>query len=158
MENSKIIILAIIGIIIIIIGIGLSLVEESVIENEERVDEVWHSSGPISIDKAVYNIGEKIFINVESIKPTDKGEAVFLRPIGDDNYKKYLGIKFDGEKSANFNYYFEPKTHPYKKICSTDELVGTWKIKLDGTEYEDLTFEILNQVSDWDTRSYEPVC
>ena len=104
MENSKIIILAIIGIIIIIIGIGLSLVEESVIENEEIVDEVWHSSGPISIDKTAYNIGEKIFINVENIKPTDKGEAVFLRPIGDDNYKKYLGIKFDGEKFANFNY------------------------------------------------------
>ena len=48
MENSKIIILAIIGIIIITIGIGLSLVEESVIENEEIVDEVWHSSGPIA--------------------------------------------------------------------------------------------------------------
>jgi len=158
MENSKIIILAIIGIIIIIIGIGLSLVEESVIENEEIVDEVWHSSGPISIDKAAYNIGEKIFINVENIKSTDNGEAIFLRPIGDGYYKKYLGIKFDGEKFANFHYYFEPKTHPMKKICSTDELVGTWKIKLDGTEYEDLTFEILNQVSDWDTRSYEPVC
>ena len=158
MKNSKIVSLVIIGVIIIITGIGLSLVEESVVENEEENIENWHASGPISIDKPVYNIGEKVFVNVENIKSTDKGEAVFLRPIGDDAYKKYLGIKFDGEKYANFNYYFEPKTHPMKKICSTDELVGTWIIKLEGTEYEDLTFEIRNQISDWDVRSYEPVC
>ena len=45
-----------------------------------------------------------------------------------------------------------------KKICTTNELIGIWMVKFVGTEYSNMSFEILNQTSSWDDRVFEPVC
>ena len=58
-----------------------------------------------------------------------------------------------------FNYYFEPRLFEYTgKICSMDDIAGNWIVRFSGTQYEDINFEILNQVSSWDDRIFEPVC
>ena len=149
----------IIPIIIIIIIAGALII---FIPNEEisknKIEEKWVKSGPFSIDKIEYNLGEKIFIVVNGLKEEDKGEVVFFRPLNNTNWSSYITMGFDGSNKTQFNLYFEPKLSKFKKICSTNDLVGTWVVKLIGTEYSDINFEILNQTSSWDTRTFDPVC
>ena len=59
---------------------------------------------------------------------------------------------------TNYNFYFEPRLHEFRGICSMDDIAGNWIVRFSGTQYEDINFEILNQVSSWDDRLMEPVC
>jgi predicted NACHT family NTPase len=69
-----------------------------------------------------------------------------------------MSIEFDGERKQSFNRYFEPRLSELRKICSSDELIGEWKIVFHGTQYDDMDFKILNQTASWDERIWEPVC
>jgi hypothetical protein len=155
MVNIKIIIPIII--VIIIAGVILFNSEQEIIETEIK-EEPWHASGPFSIDKIEYNLGEKIFIIVNDLKTEDKGEVVFFRPLNNTHWSTYIEMGFDGSNKTQFNLYFEPKLGKLNKICSTNDLVGTWIVKFIGTEYSDINFEILNQTSSWDVRTFDPVC
>ena len=155
MVNIKIIIPIII--VIIITGVILFNSEQEIIETEIK-EEPWHASGPFSIDKIEYNLGEKIFIIVNDLKTEDKGEVVFFRPLNNTHWSTYIEMGFDGSNKTQFNLYFEPKLGKLNKICSTNDLVGTWIVKFIGTEYSDINFEILNQTSSWDVRTFDPVC
>jgi len=168
---------AIIPIIIVII-IGIAIVFNSGQENiEEEIVEKkqWITSGPFSIEKHQYYLGEKIFLTVSGIPISVSGEAVFFRPseklipqefenmegVTKDmlqTKEKYLGIQFDGKSKENFNRYFEPRFNEFKNICSTSDLVGIWAIVFQGTDYEPIYFEILNQTASWDDRTFEPIC
>ena len=44
-----------------------------------------------------------------------------------------------------------------RKICSSDELIGEWKIVFHGTQYDDMDFKILNQTASWDERTFETI-
>ena len=61
-----------------------------------------------------------------------------------------------GEESGN--------TQKIKEIlvdCDSDAiiyLVGIWSIVFYETNYRNITFEIKNQISDWDDRTFEPIC
>ena len=144
--------------IVIIIAIGLILLNS----NEQTVEEKWLeeriTSGPFSIDKGEYNLGEKIFISVDDLKEEDKGKVIFFRPLNNTSWSNYITMDFDGTNKTQFNLYFEPKLSELKKICSTNELAGTWVVKFIGTEYSDINFEILNQTSSWNERTFDPVC
>jgi hypothetical protein len=164
------IIIPIIIVIVIGIAIGISSDQETIEEEEIQ----WITSGPFQIEKNQYYLGEKIFINVNNIPNDVNGEMIFLRPtntpvpgelelegISNDLIKtktKYLGIEFDGEKKGNFNRYFEPKMHPYNGPCSIDGLIGEWVIVFSGTEYESISFKIINETASWDNRTFDPVC
>ena len=152
-----IIVTAIIGIIIIVSGVLLSS------NLEKTTNEKWLEeqvvSGPFSIDKSQYNLGEKIFITVTNLPQDEKGEMIFFRPMENDNgWTKYISMKFDGQAKEQFNLYFEPRLSELKKICTANELTGTWKVQFVGTEYSNISFEIVNQTSSWDDRTFEPVC
>ena len=153
----KKIIIVVIAIIIIIIT-GLILVNS----NEQPVEEKWSdeqvASGPFTIDKSEYNLGEKIFIVVNGLKEEDKGKVIFFRPLNSTSWANYITMDFDGTNKEQFNLYFEPKLSKLKKICSTNDLVGTWMVKFIGTEYPDINLKILNQTSSWDKRTFDPVC
>ena len=155
MVNIKIIIPIII--VIIIAGVILFNSEQEIIETEIK-EEPWHASGPFSIDKIEYNLGEKIFIIVNDLKTEDKGEVVFFRPLNNTHWSTYIEMGFDGSNKTQFNLYFEPKLGKLNKICSTNDLVGTWIVKFIGTEYSDINFEMMNQTSSWDVRTFDPVC
>ena len=116
-------------------------------------------SGPFAIDKSQYNLGEKIFITVTNLPEDEKGEMIFFRPMENgDGWRNYTTMKFDGQAKEQFNLYFEPQLSKLKNICSTNDLAGTWMVKFVGTEYQNITFEILNQTSSWDERTFDPVC
>ena len=146
--------------IIIIISVGIiitnpneEIIEEVIIDQ----DEGWTYSGPFGIDKIEYNVGEKIFLDVRDIPKGDKGTAVVIRPLNATHGKEHLRIDFDGSMKNNFNRYFEPRLNELKGICSTNDLVGDWKIRFVGVEYEELKFRIINQTSSWDTREFKPL-
>jgi hypothetical protein len=164
------VIIPIIVIVIIAGAIALISEQETTVEKEPWVNE----SGPFSIEKHQYNLGEKIFIDVNNIPKNVKGEAIFFRPTTTPNLEnikefegvpedfikskvKYLGIQFDGSMKDNFNRYFEPKFNEWKGICSANDLVGEWVIVFTGTDYEPMYFEIINQTSSWDDRTFEPL-
>jgi len=153
---KKIIIVSIV--IVIIIATGLILGNS----NEQTVEEKWLEekivSGPFSIDKSEYNLGEKIFIVVNDLKEEDKGQVIFFRPLNNTSWTNYMVIDFDGKNKTQYNLYFEPRLSELKKLCSTNELVGEWVVKFIGTEYSDINFKIMNQTSSWDKRTFEPVC
>ena len=164
---KKIIIISIvIGIIIIgsvILVNSNQGVEEEVTETlEETVEERWErervTSGPFSIDKSQYNLGDKIFISVLDISENQKGQMIFFRQVDSTMWKEYLTIDYDGQQKNQFNLYFEPQLSQIKKICSTNEIVGPWMVKFVGTEFADINFELLNQTNSWDKRTFEPVC
>ncbi len=145
-------------IIIIIVGAIITFTPNEKTIQEIEIEEEWIKSGPFSIDKNQYNLGEKIFIVVNGLKQEEKGKVVFFRPLNNTSWSNYITMDFDGKDKTNFNLYFEPRLSEFKKICSVNELVGTWVVKIIGTEYSDITFEMMNQTSSWDERTFEPVC
>jgi hypothetical protein len=149
----------IIPIIIIIIIAGSLIVFTSNDEtSENKTVEKWIKSGPFEIDKEQYNVGEKIFLSTTDLLIKDKGAVQFLRPINDTHHKSYMKIPFNGNDKSQFNYYFEPRFNQYKGICSMDDIAGNWIVKFSGTQYEDINFKIINQISSWDDRTFEPIC
>ena len=126
--------------------------------SENKIEEEWVKSGPFSIDKTEYNLGEKIFIVVNGLNQEDKGKVIFFRPLNNTAWSNYITIDFDGTNKTQFNLYFEPRLNELKDICSTNELAGEWVVKFIGTEYPDINFKIMNQTSSWDTRTFDPVC
>ena len=168
MKNFKIVIPVII--IAIIVSIVIVSLDQEI--TEEQIEVQWRESGPFSIEKYEYYLGEKIFFRVSDLPKDAKGEAIFFRPANIPNVekisdgvskdtnakKKYMSIEFDGEQKQSFNRYFEPRLSELRKICSPDELIGEWKIVFHGTQYDDMDFKILNQTASWDERAWEPVC
>ena len=145
-------------VIVIIIAGALIIFTQNEEISENKIEEEWIKSGPFSIDKNEYNLGEKIFIVVNDLKQEDKGKVIFFRPLNSTAWSNYITMDFDGTNKTQFNLYFEPKLSKLKNICSTNELAGEWVVKFIGTEYPDINLKILNQTSSWDTRTFDPVC
>ncbi len=127
----------IIAVVIIIVIVGFSM---SISDTETKTNE-WISSGSFSIDKQQYLLGENIFLRVVDIQIHQKGEIQFIRPSGDI----YRTIPFDGSIRSEFNQYFTPFPSSALKVCSSDDLVGTWTVKFQGTNYKPITFEMKNE-------------
>jgi hypothetical protein len=157
MIKVKVIISIIIIIIIIITG-TLIIFTPNEETSKNEIEEKWVKSGPFSIDKIEYNLGEKIFISVNNLKEEDKGQVIFYRQLNSTAWLNYIAMDFDGKNKSRFNLYFEPRLNEVKEICSTNDLAGTWMVKFIGTEYLDINFKIMNQTSSWDTRTFEPIC
>ena len=155
MINVKVIIPII---IIIIIAGALIIFTPNEETSKNKIEEKWVKSGPFEIDKYQYNIGEKIFLTTTDLLPEDNGIVQFLRPINDTHHKSYIKIPFDGSKTSQINFYFEPRFNQYKGICSMNDFTGNWIVKFSGSQYEDINFEMLNQTSSWDDRTFEPIC
>ena len=170
MKNLKIVI----PIIIVIVIVGVIIINPEQERIEEKIETQWRESGPFSIEKYEYYLGEKIFLTVNEIPRDMSGEVIFFRPtstpdvekfegleeISEDKITtktKYLAIKFSGENKQNFNRYFEPSLNEWKGICSRNDIVGDWVIVFQGTQYENISFKILNQTASWDERAFETI-
>ena len=159
MKKSKIGII-VVGIIIITGIIILISNQESISENvtDDKVTDQVNAVGNFQINKIQYNIGEKIFLDMDYIQSDDKGKILFLRPINDTHRTAVITIPFDGERKDSFRYYYEPQLDESKGICSMEDLAGKWSIVFLETKYKNIEFEIKNQISDWDERTFKPVC
>jgi hypothetical protein len=118
----------------------------------------WITSGPFKIDRSEYLLGEKIFVNIDTLNLNEKGTVVFLRPVNSTHYSPYHTMPFDGSDQRN-NYYFTPELAIMEGICSTDDLIGNWRVVFLGTEYLDLGFKVTNEIlPSGNEKRYEPVC
>ena len=113
-------------------------------------------SGPFTIDKQTYRMGEPVFLIASGIGPQEKGEIVFIRPNGEE----YQMIPFDGLKKAVQKYYFTPESESLND-CDISDLIGTWQVvfrMFQGTIYAPLSVEILNEILSVEDEGYKEVC
>ena len=119
----------------------------------------WITSGPFQIDRSEYLLGEKIFLRVGSLNPTEKGQVAFLRPLNETHYSVYITIPFDGAAKDAFNYYISPQISKINGLCSANDIIGQWTVVFRGTEYENLKFNIINETLPGDEDKFsEKVC
>ena len=116
------------------------------------------SSGPFRIDKSQYLIGENIFFTADNLASTDKGRVIFLRPMNDTHNSAYSIIPFDGSSKNSFNQYFKPTLSHGKKICTTDDLVGSWMVIFEGTNYQSISFRIIDSFLLGEEKYYKDTC
>jgi hypothetical protein len=119
----------------------------------------WQNSGPFSIDRQDYALGEKIFFRADGLKVNDVGDIVILKPLNQTHYKVWQTYPFDGNQVSAFNIYFEPVLSKTKLICEKNQLIGDWRIVFKGTEYENIGFTIYDQIVTGDEDKFsEKVC
>ena len=119
----------------------------------------WQKSGPFSIDRKEYGLGEKIFMVVEGLKINERGQISVLRPLNQTHYSVWQTYSFDGEISESFNIYFEPKLLKPKNICDKSDLIGNWAIVFQNTNYDNLKFKIIDIIVTGDEDNFNiPVC
>jgi len=119
---------------------------------------VWQTSGPFQIDRTQYRLGELVLVRIGDLTPDEKGQIAFLRPLNDTHYSTYFTIPFDGSQKITFNQYFKPALSRNSGICDKAELIGGWKVVFQSTNYENLSFEIIDEFIPGDEEHYEPAC
>jgi len=129
-------------VLIVIVGI-VSAVVYSYYMQEASKGEPWQwvASGPFSINKSEYKLGENIFMIVSDLKPTDVGYINIVDPKGDT----YSTIPFNGTMKSSFKQFFKPNTLASLGLCNATSLVGHWKIIFVGVPYKPIPFEIKNE-------------
>ena len=175
MDETRIFLIIVLVVAVIVLGYYAlqtdqteTIMEEKITEIEKQIKETagdfsltvsdWPTSGPFRIDKSQYLIGENIFFTADQLASTDKGRVVFLRPTNDTQYSVYSIIPFDGSNKNSFNQYFKPALSHGKKICTTDDLVGRWIVIFEGTNYQDISFRIIDKYLPGDEKYYEDTC
>lgn len=120
---------------------------------------IWQTSGPFQIDRKQYVLGELVLIRMGNLEPNDKGQIVFLQPTNGTHQTVYITIPFDGTQKNAFNQYFKPALSKNRGICSIDDLIGNWTVVFQGTNYDQLKFEIVDRYIPGEEKNYEvPVC
>jgi len=127
---------------------------QEITNNEDDLYKEWTSSGPFHIREVEYLLGENIFISVGELTPQESGNLLVILPNGDI----YMSVPFDGSKKSGFNQYFTPDLSRLSGICVVEELIGTWKLVFEGTEYKEITFEVTEEYQLGEKEDYEPVC
>ncbi len=120
---------------------------------------VWQTSGPFEIDREQYVLGELVLVRVGDITTNEKGQITFLRPLNETHYDVYITIPFDGPQKITFNQYFKPSLSRALGICTKADLLGNWTVVFQGTDYNNLKFEIVDRYIPGEEENYEePVC
>ena len=119
----------------------------------------WIQTGPFSIDKTEYALGEKIFVNIQNMKKNDKGTMIFTKMIDNGQILEYKKIGFDGSKPQQ-NFYLGIHLSKFKDICTRDQLIGDWELRFVGeqNQFNKLDFKIKNQIIPGQEKKYEAVC
>ncbi len=121
-------------------------------------DREWITSGPFQIDRSEYALGENIFLRIGQLDATEKGQAVFLRPLNTTHNSVYMTIPFDGTDPP-FNQYFTPALSKIKGACSIDDITGEWSVVFRGTNYENIKFIVSDKIFvPGEESRYDPIC
>jgi len=120
---------------------------------------VWQTSGPFEIDREQYVLGELVLARIGDLATNEKGQIAFLRPLNETHYDVYITIPFDGSQKITFNQYFKPSLSRGLGICTKEDLIGNWTVVFQGTDYNNLRFEIVDRYIPGEEKNYEePVC
>ena len=117
----------------------------------------WIRSGPFSIDRSEYVLGERVFINMDNLPENVKGEITFTKIINSTHHQPYKSIQFDGSKNQN-NFYLPIYPSIPKGFCTSESLIGNWKVIFVGTPFNSLDFKIINQIIPGMENQFEDVC
>ena len=128
--------------LIVLAGIVAAVVY-SYYQQKESEDRQWKwvTSGPFSINKNQYKLGENIFMIVSGLKPTDVGVIDIVDPKGGT----FTKISFNGTMKSSFKQFFKPETLASLGLCNATDLVGNWNIIFRGVPYKSIPFEIINE-------------
>ena len=120
---------------------------------------VWEkqTSGPFQIDREQYVLGELVLIRINELGPNEKGQIVFLEPSNGTHQTVYITIPFDSSEKITFNQYFKPALSRARGICTIDDLLGNWTVVFQGTDYNNLKFEIIDRYIPGDEEHYEDI-
>ena len=141
----------------------LQKIEDNRVANEEGESPYepkkreWVSSGPFKLDRSEYILGERLFVNLDYIDKNTKGEMIFTKIINDTHSYHYKKIKFDGSKVQN-NFYIGMNLNMPRGLCNAEQLIGSWELRFEGTNYESIKFKVLDEILPGAERLYEPVC
>ncbi len=120
---------------------------------------VWQTSGPFQIDREYYVLGELVLMRIGNLETNEKGQIVFLQPSNGTHQTVYITIPFDGSDKISFNQYFKPALSRNSGICDKADLIGDWRVVFQGTDYNNLKFEIVDRYIPGEEENYEePVC
>jgi len=117
----------------------------------------WITSGPFQIDRSVYHLGEKIFINVETLPENFEGKMVFAKIFNNTHSKIYKTLMFDGGTPQQNSYFAVFPSLP-RQFCTIDDIVGDWEVTFEGTNLAPLEFKILNKFVPGNEDYFDPVC
>jgi len=119
----------------------------------------WQTSGPFQIDRTQYLLGEKIFLRIGGLDTNEKGQIAFLKQSNETHYTVYQTIPFDASTKIAFNYYTDIKLSKALGLCSMEDVIGEWTVVFRGTEYQNLKFEISDQILPGEESNFNsPVC
>ena len=141
----------------------LQKIEDDKIENEQSEnpykpkEREWNSSGPFKLDRSEYVLGERLFVNLDYVDKSTKGEMIFTKIINNTHVYEYKKVKFDGSK-PQYNFYIGINLNPIRGLCNVDQLIGNWELRFEGTNYESIKFKVLDQILPGSERNYEAVC
>lgn len=133
----------IIGLIVLAV-VASAIAAAAYYSNEQRqrdIENQWISSGPFSINKDHYKLGEYIFLSVQGLQPTDAGNVTIVDPKG----TVYDTIPFNGTMKSSFKQFFKPNTQRYLALCTPEQLVGNWSLIFQGTAYRAIPFQVINE-------------
>jgi len=117
----------------------------------------WITSGPFQIDRSVYHLGEKIFINVETLPKEYNGKMIFSKIFNSTHSKIYKTLMFDGEKPQQNSYFSVYPSLP-RQFCTVDDIVGDWQVTFEGANLKPLEFKIINKFVPGNEKYFEPEC
>lgn len=131
-------IIALIAIAVIVSAIAYSYYKQEASKGEPWQ---WVTSGPFSINKNQYKLGENVFMIVSDLKPTDVGEIDVFTPKG----TTFTAIPFNGTMKSSFKQFFKPITDRKTSLCNPTDLVGNWTVAFRGVPYKAIPFKIINE-------------
>lgn len=139
----------------IILGISIAIILIITINNNKTSEKDTRlTSGPFVVNNSKYKIGENIFITVNSLLENDVGRILIITT----SNKIYSNIDFNWSEKPKFNKYFKPVLSEDLKICDGSELIGEWKIIIQGTKYHELKIKIMEEIIPNEIDNYKKIC
>ena len=141
----------------------LEKIKQDKIKNEKS-DEPYHpkerewiTSGPFQIDRSEYALGEKVFVNMSPQAENIKGNIIFAKNINMTHAQEYMKLNYDSS-SGQKKFYFKIVPDKILGFCTSEELVGDWRVFFPETNYNVLNFKIKNQIVPGTEGDFDPVC
>ena len=141
-----------IAIIISIISFQMEIDSNKIQEGYSTYPDNPQTVGSLTINKDKYMIGEIVFVTME-LNPLENGLVEFYN----QDEKLFYKFKFNGSADQSPNLYFRPMLENRYNICTVNDLIGTWTVKISGVTLNDkktgltiepreMQFNIVNEI------------
>ena len=147
-----------IAIIISIISFQMEIDSNKIQEGYSTYPDNPQTVGSLTINKDKYMIGEVVFVTME-LNPLENGLVEFYN----QDEKLFYKFKFNGSADQSPNLYFRPMLENRYNICTVNDLIGTWTVKISGVTLNDkktgltiepreMQFDIIDEIISGDVR------